>query len=431
MKNILFVISNNNHLLIFKPIIDRLLRLNNLSIEILNLGSTKAETVFKGVGVTLKDFPTNSILSKRGLSIKKIKTITGLKPRLIPLLESKDIILIASDVSSFMRLLVKIANKKNIPVWLFQDGNIPFTFPKLDIHYENNILHKFYVLFRKFILFNLSIIKLEYLIIDRYGISPVSLIFVWGQRYASSLHAYGIDKTKINVIGSPKHDAIFHKILTQNQQDIKSTPIKKILIATALPLSAYVNYRGLVNKEVLTIIKTVKGCFEGCSITIKIHPSLETTQHYEELLSFNQLHGINILKDENILDLIQYSDLFFTSFSTAGIEAISLNTLTIFTFINFSKLRYRYFIHENDPRIMAVKTENELKQLLNRIGSDHIYREEMYMRTELIAENYFANYKDFSASEQAFDFITDGQSKKIPTNRIHSRLLKAVPPEIN
>jgi len=131
----------------------------------------------------------------------------------------------------------------------------------------------------------------------------------WGDISRRWLIDHGENNEKITAVGSIRGDKFAYK-RPQLLRDLT-----KILI----PISP-------INKNDITkFLSLIKDALEPLDnrfeIVIKLHPSNDSIINPKTIFK-NSKHEIKVLKDENIYDLIDKSDIIIFTFSTVGIEAI-------------------------------------------------------------------------------------------------------------
>ena len=165
-----------------------------------------------------------------------------------------------------------------------------------------------------------------------FGMPLPSQMLVWGKSSMNFLTDKGYPKNKISVIGNPEFYDM--KKITKNQDVLRtkfdlSTEKKIILFTTSKLQRGYISdekraYDEFVLEELLNLYSNDPNYI----IILKPHPVKEPTLIYEEIIKKHSAKNC-FIKTENILELVQLSDLLISVESSTIIDAIIFGKMVI------------------------------------------------------------------------------------------------------
>ena len=181
---------------------------------------------------------------------------------------------------------------------------------------------------------------------------------VWNEHYKSiSINMYGVEKSKIKVIGNP---------LFETNRKIK----RKESIFTITYIVT--NWGEVENKELFRAI-TILSKIPGILLQIKLRPnsSLSMLSLYKSWVDEGDFRNVKIVHEEGINDVLLRTDLLITFNSGVAIEGMGFEIPTILLDI-FEHINLKSNVsHYSD--CLNVKDEKELLVMVNRIIDDKEY----------------------------------------------------------
>ncbi len=340
-------------------------------------------------------------------------------------IEKPNIILISNDYDYFIRSFVPVAKLMEIPIVLLLQ--MPFFDYYLDKIDRSIIRGQFSILldrggyvFRKF-LFMLKtykrlgysfpyIIKIaakEIIRPFRYylgvGQAGCDLILVAGESWQDNLRKKNV-KSKIIVTGHAQMDDIYHKILKLGEWSNKKR-IKLVLLTTGM-----VEHGLWTKKEWEKTILSILGQYQKelsneMDMVIKIHPATERKSVYVKLLKENGYDNIPIYQTEDLLTILNDSDVVITyGYSGGAFEAIFLRKPIIVVNLFDYPINKMPFVKEG--LAMEVKDINELKSQIHNAVNQGIDENKL---SEFISKYIFKF--DGKSSERVADAILDLATK--------------------
>jgi len=280
---------------------------------------------------------SNIVFTKQLLSESKIKTI-----------------LLWSEQSATEKITLHFAKKFKIPVFLLQHG------------YYHDTKESF-----------------EYL--DFMGNIPrnSSKIIVWGNVFKNYLTISNINKQKIISLGNPFYD----EILSRKTKNLKND---YVLLATSGPVDNIIN-----DLKINTRINYVETIKKICSVVeknnkkliIKLHPWQE--EFFPSKIIKTIYPNVEIIKEKNILDLIENCSIFITiDTSTTILEAFSLDKPVI----SVSVKNYGW----NVPSIFKNNyclnvPQMEFSQIFEKVISNESYKKNLIVNGNYFLNDYLTN----------------------------------------
>ena len=270
-------------------------------------------------------------------------------------------ILIWSEQSPTEKIILQLAKKYKIPVFLLQHG----------YYYDTRESYEF---------------------LDFMGNIPQhsSKIIVWGNIFQNYLKKSGIKDDQIISLGNPFYD---EKFLTQQ----KKLNEKYVLLATSGPVDNIINELRTTTRE--NYVKIIK---EICSIVtknkkkliIKLHPWQEEFFPSEIIESIHP--DIQIVREGNILDLIEKCEIFITlDISTTILDAFCLEKPVISVAAKNSDWGIPS-IFKND--YCQNVTISEFPEILGKVISNQSFRNELIHNGNLFINEYLNNIDKSSIS---------------------------------
>ena len=188
------------------------------------------------------------------------------------------------------------------------------------------------------------------------------LQFVESEKAKKYYENNGFDESKLVVVGNPTYDKIFQKIKNSKLEHKKNKKIQ-ILFLTVNFASQGGNWTKLKRNEMIKkIVTEINKNKDKFDFNIKIHPTGENILEYRSIIN-NLDPSITIFQEENILDILEKSDVIVTSSSsTAGICALLLKKPVIIW--NFFEAEEDVFI-KNDLALECKKIE-EISSLIDK-----------------------------------------------------------------
>lgn len=330
-------------------------------------------------------------------SIKKISFWEAVKPEFIELCRKRmiegieeielakklflkfkfDSVMILSESGFNEQIILKLAKKNNIPVILLQHG----------LYYDTTE---------------------KYLENKFQGIFPFNSNYfaVWGENLKQYALSCGVNEEKIQVLGSPIHDDIFHK---KSSHDMAKN--KFILLITSGPSKNFVNdlmieTNAKYEQSIEKICKIVTSL--DYKLVIKLHPSTFEVDVTELAKKIDP--RIEVIKSGNIFDLINSSIIVIViDMSTVILESQILRKPVI----SVSVKNYDWGI----PTIFAscLRTDvDNIRDLLDKVLKTDDYKEKSNSMGIEYVKKYFSNQGN--ASKKLLGFLEKLSSKPLSFN---------------
>jgi len=211
-------------------------------------------------------------------------------------------------------------------------------------------------------------------------------VAVWGKSAKDDLIKHGIKKEKIFITGSPRHDLLKFpnkKILINLREKYNLKNNRKIVLfaSTYTDKSHYIfSNSNVLNDMKKAIFETAK-TYPNLTFLVKPHPVEDVRESFILGKDCNNL--IFVDKEEDISLLIHLSDYFISFGSTATIDALIANKLSIcpiFPGWPFSKF------FEKSKAVLIPKSKEELLNIFYKISKGISNTQEKNIKT---------NSKDF------------------------------------
>ncbi len=319
-------------------------------------------------------------------------------------LEKPDVLISSNDYDYFGRAFIISAKKKNIPTVLLLQGifvDIYLTKSKKPLVKNRYIIlrkrgkfifKKFRLLLKTYKKLGYSTSKILKLIIDdiitpffysepsgKYG---CDLILVTNENDKKALQERGI-KSEILITGDPEVDSTFRKIQTYKSKKSTSNKLKIILLTTAMI------EHGLWTKKMWedTMTQVIKGiCVdfkEKMELALKIHPTSELIQDYEELFEKIGLK-VPIFQTKDLFEVICEADIILTleggtwanwSAILVGKPLIIVNTLKDTEVSKFPYLKEKIAYELNDIKELPTIIEEIQKNYNSEKNKEFIEKQ--------------------------------------------------------
>lgn len=209
------------------------------------------------------------------------------------------------------------------------------------------------------------------------GFVPLSadFIMVWGEESKSWLIKRGIDKNRIIITGSPRHEVL--------SKGSSSKKIKKVLYVPQISNreSNFPNYH-ITLKERKEILRMVLQAFKenNLELTISVRLGDQNEKLIDKIAKEVGFSNYKKYYGKDIVSAIKGSDLVLTQFSTVGIEGLLLGKPLITLEINELG---RYVPFSKYGASQAVKTKEQLKKALDHPS----YKPDLFLKKYLYIGN--------------------------------------------
>lgn len=256
--------------------------------------------------------------------------------------EKPDTVLLLNDYDFIIRAFIPVSKRLGIPTILIFPSVIDDYLQKMDFSLIKNrvfdinirkkqIAKNFIFMIKNFHYAGYGYIQLLKMIFSelitpfkhyiQWGNYGCDTIIVSGESWANKLQKSGI-KSKIEITGHPRMDPIFNRVQKYKKKSIKDDMKHVVLMTT--PLVEH----GLIEKEKWS--KIIKEIIRNClkldkiELKIKIHPTTEKIEKYEEILKDMKI-DLPIFQKENLTEIISNSDIVITyGMSTGTFDGIFL-----------------------------------------------------------------------------------------------------------
>ncbi len=290
------------------------------------------------------------------------------------------------------RVLVRLAQKKNIPTVSFFHGGLGFKFGCRGI------------------------------------VGNSDSILVWNNYDVNILKSYGINESRLNKIGCIRYESELKKYI-QKSPDFRKGLKKKlkhrygissnnpviVVITSAInagfsaPVANPRKHREVL-KELLALIKLRK----DLHFIIKAHPGNDYYELYRRMQDLN-LRNLTFLENATLDEAIEVSDvcLMVNYFTTAALEAM-LHRLPVIYLENAIYPLEDWVDNVPGFNLNRVHTVWELENHIDRLITDHVFREQTFTEADNIIHQIF-DVNEKSTNERLFDFIKNiNTSQQVP-----------------
>ena len=232
-----------------------------------------------------------------------------------------------------------------------------------------------------------------YAITSRFGklIVP-SATFFWGQKYKELLieNSNVYNDKNIKVAGQVRTDFLFNR--KYDNTELKSHSMK-ILYCTQY-------FKDLLEPATIMLFKALNLLKEPYDLIIKLHPIDLYYDFYMEKIEEYNISNVKVLKDGDLYDMINWSDIIVSVHSTVVVEGALLNRPSICILLP----KYNDaggFVR--DGLSLGVSSETELAQKLVKLKDFDIKDDENVK--QYLCENFYK--VDGNVSERIFNIIGD------------------------
>jgi hypothetical protein len=211
-------------------------------------------------------------------------------------------------------------------------------------------------------------------------------LFLWSEYFILNKH-----RKNMHFVGSPAFDHLFKAF--KKHREIKNT----VLICTE-DIDAFLGEE--IFNEVIEIYETAITTFKELTFYIKVHPR-EPKEKYETIFPSSKYNNVKVLKDENLYDIFEFTDVQLSVNSTTLIEAAAMGIpiITITPDSIYSKIK-DFFKGEINIR---VSKPAEIVNAINYTLSEPFWNKFLKMR-----EKYYKRllrYIDASSSKRTAEVI--------------------------
>jgi hypothetical protein len=232
-----------------------------------------------------------------------------------------------------------------------------------------------------------------YAITSKFGklIVP-SATFFWGQKYKALLieNSNVYNDKNIKVAGQVRTDFLFNR--KYYNTELKSHSMK-ILYCTQY-------FKDLLEPATIMLFKALNLLKEPYELIIKLHPIDLYYDFYMEKIEEYNISNVKVLKDGDLYDMINWSDIIVSVHSTVVVEGALLNKPSICILLP----KYNDaggFVR--DGLSLGVSSETELSQKLVKLKNFDIKDDENIQ--QYLYENFYK--VDGNVSERIFNIIGD------------------------
>jgi len=195
-------------------------------------------------------------------------------------------------------------------------------------------------------------------------------VAVWGKLSRDELIKHGVNKEKIVITGSPRHDSGIttdKKSLKLLKQKYKINKDKIIILfaSTYTDKSHYIFSDPNVLNNMKKSIFDTANLFPDIVLLVKPHPVENIAEIMALVKNFQNI--IFVDKTENIIDLIKLSDSFISFGSTSTIDALIANKLSICP--RFPGWPFNREMDESGA-VLVPKSEGELGKIFYKISKN-------------------------------------------------------------
>ncbi|MBI5144910.1 MAG: CDP-glycerol glycerophosphotransferase family protein [Candidatus Omnitrophica bacterium] len=243
-------------------------------------------------------------------------------------------------------------------------------------------------------------------------------IAVWGRLCSQIYEALGTDPAKCFVTGNPRLDAFYNQEPKFSRQEVcrmlgLGQDKKTLLLASGLFRSFLSSYmtgdeNNVIIYELIRIMKELP----QYQLIIKLHP-YENALFSEEVVKYLKVKNVSVVKNFDLLSLINSCDLFVTKRSSLGLKAMVLDKPVIV--VNFEKRK------EINPYVrsgVALEIDNPqdmLKTIVEALENPEIINKAK-VKSRIFIQDYAYNIDGLS-SERVLNFIEEAVSHRTFSNQ--------------
>ncbi|MFX0025163.1 MAG: UDP-N-acetylglucosamine 2-epimerase [Candidatus Hermodarchaeota archaeon] len=234
-----------------------------------------------------------------------------------------------------------------------------------------------------------------------------SVLAVPGEREKEFLISKGVDSNKIVVIGRPRYED-FYKGRLKNLKEVpdmftgKAYKFEKDKITVLLASSPVGRYSK--QKKIISVVNALNNLGLLNNLLIKLHPREDgiIVKHILKKLNVES----TIIRDYNILDLINSSDIILSRNSTAVLEAMILGKpVILLEFINYNFEFSGKYLFKDDNYLINISDEKLLKDSIYKLFHDKEYYNEYSEGLKNLSKGYNSFDNKESAAEKAANLI--------------------------
>ena len=237
----------------------------------------------------------------------------------------------------------------------------------------------------------------------RFGFAPVAAdrFLAWGQSSKRQLIDWGVAPEKIQVTGSPQHDARLEKLRDDVAKVVSgrvSTPAStkpslaesrkfgdpetmlattprqaRILLLSAVPPrdgrpdSVALRFNGHTHAEMTKMTFAAIAKLDLARVVVKTHPRAGRDRAMESAMAAHPSLPVEVVRKGDVESLASKSDCVISFFSSAGIEAAALTGVPVIQVLPFGS--GDILPHDCWGLVGSARNESELDRLLRRVLS--------------------------------------------------------------
>lgn len=228
---------------------------------------------------------------------------------------------------------------------------------------------------------------------------------IWGQADFARYVSLGNSPDKLVITGSPKYDEIYTRsqsiskefIYTKLQLDNK----KDFIILATQPIVKFSAYNTDDRNEILlrNVLSAVSGIAD-IQLVVKLHPFEDYTM-YKRVLKETNSKDVVLVKDIDILSLINASVCLLTFSSTVALEAMILEKPVII--INLGKKKYGRLFAEKGAALEVYQPE-DIRPAIDRILEDQELNKLLESGRKKTV-SYYIDKLDGNSSQRVVDLV--------------------------
>jgi len=234
-----------------------------------------------------------------------------------------------------------------------------------------------------------------------------SVLAVPGEREKEYLINKGVESDKIIVIGRPRYEDFYKGKLKKLKKvtDIFTGKVyrferdKLTVLLASSPVGRYSKRR-----KIRSVVNALKDLGLINNLLIKLHPR-EDGKIIKQILDELNIE-ITIIKDYNILDVINSSDIILSRNSTIVLEAMILSKpVILLEFINYNFEFSGKYLFKDDDYLINIFDEKLLKDSIYKLFHDKEYYNEYSKGLKNLARGYSSYDDKESPAEKAAKLI--------------------------
>jgi len=380
---IAFLPSNHRNIGKFKPLLRTLeqqgyqvliICISHLKFKDQKLQEAIASSEFSNVSISIDNFPPEKhwvfqALKRKSLSRETNKIIDHHAPAML---------ITCFDGGAIQYVIGKEFQNNGIPVTLLPDGVIlPYA-----TSYSSAISSRF----------KHSLAKTVQLLLGvggPIGSLDVDLILLLNKSGKELFKSKGIDESKVKVIGAPEYDDLYDLSYKSDSNPEAVNQLKAklnipadnqvIMIAHQFSLGLTVDYEEELFNAILNTTSTL-----NTTLVIKFHPRMtDSKDHWENWKRINNYSDeqlILIWSEASSTEVLQFSAICLTVYSTVGLEALVLGVSLVT--MDFIRSNHRLPFDKYSGSINA-KSIEELQTQVKILLTDETYRKDLQSRSNV------------------------------------------------